>query len=214
MRRIFGYCKGMALIVLMHFIEHSLGGRMEQREANKVWWWVLIAALAILVIRLLSGCTSVPVQTASRIAPDGTQVVHDTVYAFFPTVLELDSSSRNDGVVECAANNVPYIRIKRVFFPDSMARLRRLLLIHEEAHVAQGIAFGNCVEWRRKISLDAAYHFDQEAIGYCATWNAEAREDQPHWWSKQEIAEFLRRTIFPAYTIEEALARLPCTPGG
>lgn len=209
MRKLWGLAKGMALIVLMHLIEHSLGGNMERREQSKVWWWILIAALAILVIRLLSGCASAPVQTASLVQPDGTKVVHDTVYAFYPTVLELDSTSRNDGVVECSANNVPYIRIKRVFFPDSMARLRRLLLIHEETHVAQGIASGNCNEWRKSIAASAELRFKIEAAAYCAVYIVEEREQQPHWWSKMQIAEFLRQTIF-GYTLSEALARLPC----
>lgn len=179
-------------------------------RSDRAWlrWW-LVAALLIVVVRLLSGCA--PHQPVVTVAQrDGTVVKHDTVYAFYPTVLELDSTSRNDGVVECAANNVPYIRIKRVFFPDSMARLRRLLLVHEETHVAQGIASGNCNEWRRSIAASAETRFLVESQAYCAVYIVEEREKQPHWWSKAQIAEFLQRTIYPAISVEEALVRLPC----
>lgn len=210
MQKLLDYFKGLGLILLVRAIERSLGGTMD-RDRKKVWWWVLIAALLILVIRLLSGCSSVPVQTPVPVKADGT-VVHDTVYALTPIVLELDSTSRNDGIVECSANNVPYIRIKRMFFPDSMARLRRLLLIHENKHVEQGLKSGNCQAWRGSIASNTLIRFDIEAEAYCAVYNVEAREHTPHWWSKEQIAEFLRRTIHPEFTQEEAFARLPCLP--
>lgn len=182
---------------------------MTQQDRSWFRWWA-IAAMLIVVVRLLSGCSGVPIQAAMATKTDGTTVRHDTVYAFYPTVLELDSTSRNDGVVECSANNVPYIRIKRVFFPDSMARLRRLLLIHEETHVKQGIAFGDCNGWRRKIAGDSKYRLQVEGEAYCAVFRQETLEDTGHWWEKQQIAEFLSRTIYPAWSAEEVLLRLPC----
>lgn len=195
---------GVCIWLLAMLVDHQLGGRMQDKK--KVWGWLLICALLILVIRLLGGCASAPVQTA--------RIQHDTVTAFFPTVLELDSSSKNDGEVQCSANNVPYIKIKRRFFPDSMTQWRRRLLIHEETHVRQGLAYGNCFEWRKKIASDQEFRFNLEAEAYCATWVQERKEHIAHWWSIDGIAEFLQRTIWPSLTIEEATNRLPCREGG
>lgn len=186
MRKILGYMQGMFLILIAHLIEFELGGKMD-RDARRWFRWWLVAAMIIVVARLLSGCYKAPVVTVAK--PDGTQVarlvhdtvmVHDTIVGFMPTIFELEEVNDNDGQVDCSLNNVPYISIRREFFPDSMVLARRLLLLHEEVHVRQAIVYGNCAAWVKKIHDSGLYNFQIEAEAYCFVVSLEKKEGLPH----------------------------------
>ncbi len=174
MKRLKGILLGVMLfLVAVVYTLHLRWTEMSQ-HTKKVWKWWLIAALFLVVGRLLAGCTH-PVQVVE---------IEPWSPCAFGELCQI-------GQVVCSDRGEPMILTRRGIDPEE----KFFTVVHEEVHVRQ--MQGNCRATAERYSTDPEFQWKSELEAYCVETEARIKSGEP---ANQAIYHLrvILRTLFHA----------------
>ena len=115
-------------------------------------------------------------------------------------------NTQTAGGTNCDQRNNPVIMVADGVTVEEAYFIR----IHEEQHVADIRAWGDCKSFLERYRVDGAFRFDAEARAYCADLNARVEAGYPRDTLTTLLTHHMQRLYAMGLTLDSVRSRLPC----